>query len=229
MPLVSRLSTTPVKGTALHHPRTVTVTDNGVLENRRFHLVDAQYRLYNGKQHGPLVRLTAEFDADSAHLRLRFPDRPSVEGRAADLGEAVCTDFYGRDVDEHLVEGPWSAALSDFVGEEVHLVAVDRPGDAVDVHPVTLMSSATIEHLRRVTPDGGTLTTAGSGCWSRWTAATCTRRTPGRPARADRRGHLHVVGPVPRCVVTNENPDSGVVDVNTLRRSCGTAASSPPT
>ena len=46
----------------------------------------------------------------------------------------MCTDFYGRDVDGHLVEGPWSAALSDFVGEEGHLVAVDRPGDAVDVN-----------------------------------------------------------------------------------------------
>jgi uncharacterized protein YcbX len=26
-----------------------------------------------------------------------------------------------------------------------------------------------------------------------------------------------VVGPVPRCVVTNENPDSGVVDFGTLK------------
>ncbi len=218
MPLLSRLSTTPVKGTALHHPQTVTVTDNGVLENRRFHLVNAQYRLYNGKQHGPLVRLTAEFDADSAHLRLRFPDRPSVEGRAADLGEAVCTDFYGRDVDGHLVEGPWSAALSDFVGEEVHLVAVDRPGDAVDVHPVTLISSATIEHLRRVTPDGGTLDhrrfrmlVEVDGCDVHEEDTWAGRRV--RIGGAT----VHVVGPVPRCVVTNENPDSGVVDFNTLK------------
>ena len=218
MPLLSRLSTTPVKGTALHHPQTVTVTDNGVLENRRFHLVNAQYRLYNGKQHGPLVRLTAEFDADSAHLRLRFPDRPSVEGRAADLGEAVCTDFYGRDVDGHLVEGPWSAALSDFVGEEVHLVAVDRPGDAVDVHPVTLISSATIEHLRRVTPDGGTLDhrrfrmlVEVDGCDVHEEDTWAGRRVQIGGAT------VSVVGPVPRCVVTNEDPDTGVVDFSTLK------------
>jgi uncharacterized protein YcbX len=195
MPLVSRLSTTPVKGTALHHPQTVTVTDNGVLENRRFHLVDAQYRLYNGKQHGPLVRLTAEFDADSPHLRLRFPDRPSVEGRAADL-KAVCTDFYGRDVDGHLMEGPWSA----------------------DVHPVTLISSATIEHLRCVTPDGGPLDhrrfrmlVEVDGCDVHEEDTWAGRRV--RIGGAT----LHVVGPVPRCVVTNENPDSGVVDFNTLK------------
>jgi uncharacterized protein YcbX len=28
---------------------------------------------------------------------------------------------------------------------------------------------------------------------------------------------VRVVGPVPRCVVTNENPDSGVVDFSTLK------------
>ncbi|MCW2575289.1 MAG: hypothetical protein JWR66_1319, partial [Modestobacter sp.] len=153
MPSVARLSTTPVKGTALHSPPTVTITGNGVADNRRFHLVDARRRLFNGKQHGPLVRLTADYDTAEEHLRLQFPDRPPVEGRATERGEAVRTDFYGRGVDGHLVVGPWSAALSDFVGEQVHLVAVDRPGDAVDVHPVTLVSSATLEHLRLQFPD----------------------------------------------------------------------------
>ena len=218
MPLVSRLSTTPVKGTALHHPQTVTVTGNGVLDNRRFHLVDARRRLLNGKQHGPLVRLTADYDDAGARLRLRFPGRPPVEGRTDDLGEAVCTDFYGRDVDGHLVQGPWSAALTEFVGEEVHLVAVDRPGDAVDVHPVTLVSSATLEHLRRVTPDDGRLDhrrfrmlVEVEGCDVHEEDTWAGRRV--RIGGAT----VQVVGPVPRCVVTNENPDDGVVDFNTLR------------
>lgn len=218
MPRVSRLSTTPVKGTALHHPRALTLTENGVPQNRRFYLVDARRRLFNGKQHGPLVRLTAELDPDGSHLRLRFPDRPPVEGRTIELGEAVRTDFYGRDVDGHLLEGPWSAALSDFVGQEVHLVAVDRPGDAVDVHPVTLISTATLDHLRRVTPDGERLDhrrfrmlVEVDGCdvheedtWA------------GRRLRIGRTT-MQVVGPVPRCVVTNQNPQNGEVDFGTLK------------
>ncbi len=218
MPLVSRLSTTPVKGTALHHPRTLTVTANGVPDNRRFYLVDARRRLFNGKQHGALVRLTAEFDPDVSHLRLRFPGRPPVEGRTTELGEAVHTDFYGRDVDGHLVEGPWSAALSDFVGQEVHLVAVDRPGDAVDVHPVTLISTATLDHLRRVTPDGERLDhrrfrmlveVDGCDAHEEDTWAGRLLRIGGTI--------VQVVGPVPRCVVTNENPESGEVDFGTLK------------
>ena len=218
MPLVSRLSTTPVKGTALHHPQTVTVTGNGVLENRRFHLVDARGRLVNGKQHGPLVRLVAEFDPGREHLRLRFPNGLAVEGPTTELGEAVRTDFYGRDVDGHVVEGPWSAALSEFAGQEVHLVAVDRPGDAVDVHPVTLISTATLEHLRRVTPDGERLDhrrfrmlVEVDGCDVHEEDTWAGRRLRIGGATVE------VVGPVPRCVVTNENPDSGVVDFGTLR------------
>lgn len=218
MPHVSRFSTTPVKGTALHHPRALTVTGNGVPENRRFHLVDARGRLFNGKQHGPLVRITAEYESDAEHLRLRFPGRPLVEGRTTELGGAVRTDFYGRGVDGHLVQGPWSAALSDVVGQEVHLVAVDRPGDGVDVHPVTLISTATLDHLRRVTPDGERLDhrrfrmlVEVDGCDVHEEDTWAGRRL--------RIGGtiVQVVGPVPRCVVTNENPESGEVDFGTLK------------
>lgn len=218
MPFVSRLSITPVKGSALHHPIRVAVTRNGVPTNRRFHLVDVRRRLFNGKQHGRLVQITAEFDEQHERLSLRIPDREPVEGTTSERGAAVVTNFYGRDVAGHLVEGPWSAALSDFVGESVHLVAADSPGDAVDVHPVTLVSSATIEYLRRVSPGGEALDHRRfrmllevDGCEvheeDTW-VGQCMQ--VGQTT-------LRVVGPVPRCVVTNENPESGVVDFNTLK------------
>jgi uncharacterized protein YcbX len=218
MRLVSRLSTTPIKGTDLHSPPQVTLTRDGVGANRRFYLVDARRRLFNGKHHGPLVQLRAEFDDQQQHLSLQVPGRGPVEGTVDDLGEAVVTDFYGRDVAGHLVPGPWSAALTDFVGEEVHLVSVDRPGEAVDVHPVTLISTATLEHLRRATPDGDGLDARrfrmlveldGCGAHEEDTWAGRRVRIGGATIR--------VVGPVPRCVVTNENPDSGIVDFNTLK------------
>ena len=218
MPVVSRLSTTPVKGTALHSPAGVALTADGVADNRRFHLVDERGRLVNGKHHGPLVRITAEYDADREHLTLRVPGRGPVEGTTTELGEAVVTDFYGRGVPGHRLAGPWSAALTGFVGRPVDLVATDTPGAGVDVHPVTLVSSATIEHLRSVTPGGERLDHRrfrmlveldGCDVHEEDTWAGRLVRLGGATVR--------VVGPVPRCVVTNESPDSGEVDFGTLK------------
>jgi len=218
VPVVSRFSMTPVKGTALQFPTAVELTCHGVEDNRRFHLVDGRHRLFNGKHHGPLVRITARYDGARRQLALEIPGQEPVQGSAAELGKPVVTDFYGRPVPGHLVEGPWSAALTEFVGEPVHLVAVDTPGDAVDVHPVTLVSSATIEHLRRVTPGGEKLDhrrfrmlveVDGCGVHEEDTWAGRRVRLGGATVR--------VVGPVPRCVVTNENPDTGVVDFSTLK------------
>jgi uncharacterized protein YcbX len=218
MPVVSRFSTTPVKGTALHHPTGLALTRNGVEDNRRFHLVDARRRLFNGKQHGPLVRIAARYDAERRHLSLQIPGREPVQGTTTDLGEPVVTDFYGREVAGHLVTGPWSAALTEFVGQPVHLVAADTPGDAVDVHPVTLISSATIESLRSATPGGERLDSRRfrmlvevDGCGAHEEDTWVGRRV--RLGGAT----VRVVGPVPRCVVTNENPDSGEVDFSTLK------------
>ena len=218
MPVVSRFSMTPVKGTALHHPTGLALTRNGVADNRRFYLVDALGRLFNGKHHGPLVRLTAQYDSRHSHLSLQIPGREPLRGRTSELGDPVTTNFYGRDVPGRLVTGPWSAALTEFVGEPVHLVAADTAGDAVDVHPVTLISAATIEHLRSVTTGGERLDhrrfrmlVEVDGCGVHEEDTWVGRRV--RLGAAT----VRVVGPVPRCVVTNENPDSGVVDFSTLR------------
>lgn len=218
MTTVSRLSATPLKGSALHHPGALELTGHGAAGNRRFHLVDARHRLRNGKQLGPLVRVVAEHDADRQTLSLQVPGRDPVHGSTAELGEAVTTDFYGRAVPGRVVLGPFAAALGDFLGEPVHLVATDTPGDAVDVHPVTLVSSATVEHLRRVTPDGDRLDhrrfrmlVEVDGCG--------VHEEDGWVGRRVRLGGatVRVVGPVPRCVVTNQDPATGVVDFRTLK------------
>lgn len=218
MRFVARLTTTPVKGTFLQHPGKLTLGSNGAIENRRFYLVDARRRLFNGKQYGPLVQVKADLDRRGQRLVLHFPDGQTVTGRTTDLGEAVRTDFYGRAVDGHLVEGPCSQALSAFVGQPVSLVAVDRPGDAVDVHPVTLVSSASIEYLRTVTRGGERLghrrfrmlvELGGCGVHEEDTWA-------GRRIRLGQ-AVLTVVGPVPRCVVTTQDPDDGMKDFNTLK------------
>ena len=53
------------------------------------------------------------YDHESERLQLRFPDGNEVAGTIDRLGEAVVSDFYGRAVAAHIVEGPWHDALSD--------------------------------------------------------------------------------------------------------------------
>jgi uncharacterized protein len=218
MPVVSRLSTTPVKGTALHTRAGVELTRNGVEDNRRFHLIDARQRLINGKNHGPLVQITADYDGEREHLSLRIPGREPVQGTTTALGEPVITKLYGGDVPGHLLEGPWSSALTEFVGEPVHLVATDVPGAGVDIHPVTLISTATIDHLRSATPGGEAVDhrrfrmlveVDGCGVHEEDTWAGRRVRLGGATVR--------MLGPVPRCVITNKNPDTGDVDFSTLK------------
>lgn len=216
MTSIARLSTTPVKGTALHHPARITLTATGAVGDRSFYLVDGRGNLFSGKQCGSLVQLRA--DHDGQRLTLRFPDGRTVGGGATEHGEAVHTSFWGRIVDGHLVDGPYSAALSEFVGEPVTLIAADRPGEAADGPAVTLVSTATIEALRAMTPGGEALDHRRfrmliemDGCGPHEEDNWAGRRL--------RIGSvtLRVDTAVPRCSVVNQSPETGASTFSTLK------------
>ena len=59
---VAWISVTPVKSLGLVHVDEVQLEHFGVRGNRRFHLVDTDGNLINGKRHGPLVQVRSEFD-----------------------------------------------------------------------------------------------------------------------------------------------------------------------
>ena len=80
---------------------------------------------------------------------MRFPDGTVVADRADRLGEAEVTDFFRRPVAAHAVQGPWSDAISAYVGKPVELLRCDHEGDAVDVLPLTVISTASVEDLAR--------------------------------------------------------------------------------
>jgi len=214
MPAVVRLALTPVKGLALHHPPEVFLGPAGVLENRRFYLTDGDGRLLNGKRHGPLALVRADYDAAGGSLALRFPDGAVVDG-AVPGGEPVETSFYGRPVTGRIVAGPFAEALAAYAGEPVRLILADRPGEACDRHPVTLLSTASVEELHR--RSGRRLDTRRfrmlvelAGCEPHEEDAWA-----GREVRLG--GALvRVLGPVPRCVVTTHHPDTGQADFDTL-------------
>lgn len=214
---VVRINTTPVKGTALLQRDEVAVGEAGVHENRRFHFIDPRGTMINGKRAGELVRLRSHYDTDDDRLSLTFPDGRCIEERIRLSDETVTTDFYGRPVPGSVVDGPWSDAVSEFAGLALRLVHIPPTITGTDVHPVTLISRATMEHVRR----------NANGPVERWEDRfRMLFELDGlEPYEEDSwidrsvslgEATVQVIGPVPRCVVTTHDPANGIRSFDTL-------------
>jgi uncharacterized protein len=217
MPTLDRINVTPVKGMSLHHPDQIEITPSGIPGDRRFYLVDDQRKMISGSGFGPLVQVVADHDLDTEELSMRFPDGTVVADRADRLGEPEVTDFFRRPVAAHAVQGPWSEAISAYVGKPVELLRCDREGDAVDVLPLTVISTASVEDLARRGGYEGSLDSRRfrinlelEGCdpydedsWDGLVVGVGDAQ-------------VRIEGAIPRCLVTTQSPDTGTKDWNTL-------------
>ncbi len=216
---VAWISVAPVKALALAQLDEVLVEPFGVRENRRFHLIGEDGRLLNGKQLGPLVQVTADWDEAAGTLAITFPDGSRVDGEV-ELGEPVATNFYGhREVEGRLVVGPWAEALSSFASRPLRLVQPERPGGGLDRGrgAVTLLSTASLEALREaagtdrpVDPRRFRMLLGVEGVVAHEEDSWLNRRV--------RIGEATIVprGNVGRCVVTTRDPDTGLRTLDTL-------------
>ena len=218
VPTIARFNVAPVKSIGLHHPEELRLERHGAAGDRCFYLIGATGELFTGAKHGPLVRIRSEVDEDARRLTLRFPDGAVVEGSTDARGDAVTTDFWGRRVSGAEVPGPWSRAISDYAGAEVRLVRPDRPGDARDSLPVSLLSRASAAELAERSGDDAPrdsrrfrMLVELDGC-SPYEEDTWD----GRRLRLGE-ALVKVMGPIPRCLVTTQDPGSGVKDFETLR------------
>ena len=215
---VVRISIAPVKSLGLLHPDEVLVESHGITGNRRFWLVDVDGRLFNNKRNGPMVRIAPEWDERTRVLALTFPDGRRLEGEV-ELGEHVAAEMYGEPHPSRLVVGPWSAAISEFVGRPLTLLWAERHTTDRGFRggTVSLVSRGSLERLRL--------------------EAGVDRPVDGRrfrmvfeldgvdPHEEDDwlGGQVRVGaatfainGDVGRCVVTSHDPDRGVTDLDTL-------------
>jgi hypothetical protein len=211
---VSVLSVTPVKGLAMHHPDHVDLTADGVQGDRAFFLVDASGEMVSCTDIGALMAHRADLDDATGVLTLQGPEG-IVHSAPAELGAPVDTDFYGlRTVSGHAVIG-WDEVFSAIAGQPVRLV---RGGTgAFDVAGVTLLGASSTEGLattnalesvdaRRFRMNieiaGGDPLVEDS--WN------------GRELRIGE-AVVRVGTPVKRCAATTRNPDTGEIDLQTLK------------
>ncbi|HEU4356462.1 MAG TPA: MOSC domain-containing protein [Actinomycetota bacterium] len=217
MATVARFNLTPVKSTALHHPPRIRIERWGAVGDRGFFVVDRDGGLFGGSKLGPLVRIRAEHDPRSETLRMDFPDGVRLEGPAVADGEVLEVNFWGRPVAARILDGPWAEHLSRYARRDLRLARVRRPGQGIDVLPVTLVSLASVDELARQGDADGPLDPGRF----RMTVELDGMAPHEEDTWAGRRVRLGeatlLVGePVPRCVVTTQDPATGERDFPTL-------------
>jgi uncharacterized protein len=215
---VARLSIAPVKSLGLVHPEAIELEPHGIRGNRRFWLVDADGRLFNGKRGGPIVRIRPEWDETTTILTLTFPEGVKVEG-VVELGASVDAEMYGHPHPSRRVIGPWEDAISEFAGQRLTLLwaeqhAVDR---GYRGGTVSLVSRGSLERLREE---------AGAEEPVDGRRFRMLFEIDGVPSHEEdewlgtqvRIGEATILlnGDVGRCVVTSHDPDLGVTTLDTL-------------
>jgi hypothetical protein len=211
---VTALSMTAVKGTRLRTVDAIDLTTLGAAGDRRFYVIDYRDRMINAKIVGELQTVVA--DVNNGALSLTFPDGRIVSDQIA-RGETVTTRFFSRPREAHLVNGPFSDALSVHLGMPVRLV---EPGEgAVDrgqMGATSLISRASLSRLAEAADEAEVdprrfrmlleVDGVDAHAEDRWVG----QRLRIGDATIRFRGH------VGRCLITSRDPDTGVVDLPTL-------------
>ncbi|WP_141013530.1 MOSC domain-containing protein [Nocardioides sambongensis] len=214
--LITRLSTTPVKGLRLHHPDAVELTPSGAAGDRRFYLVDEAGTVQSCTRNQGLYELSASWEESSRRLEVRRGDDVVAAG-VIERDRPVATDMSGlRTLEADTVTDPmWGELFSEAVGRRVRLV--QARDSAYDVAPVTLLGSASVRELAdRAGLDG---VDARRFRMLIDFSSEDPHVEDGWDGRRLRVGGavLSCEGPVKRCAATTRHPDSGESDLQTLR------------
>lgn len=213
---VSRLAIAPVKGMRLHGTSEIRLGQHGVTGDREFLVIGEDGRLLITARTPTLMQVAAAWDRAREVLTLTFPDGRVVRGTPEPAAFAATRMYDGREITGRVVPGPHSAALSGFLGQEVFLFRREPHHLGHDDQPVTLMSEASLQALASefngAAPDPRrfrmTITMTGTAAWAEhgWGGQTV----------AIGEAVLRVIAPVPRCLVTTRNPESGATDARVL-------------
>ena len=216
MARVVRLSVTPIKGTALHHPDALRLTASGAEGDRAFFLATEDDRLISIFRTGAVAHVSAGYDAGAQELAL-FDGRRELCRGAVVPGDPIAVDFYGeRIVAGHRVDGPWDDVFSALLGRRVRLVRAEDTNGGIDEAPATVLGTASVAALGghlgqpvdarrfRMLIEVETTEPHAEDAWSGATLA-------GDEVR------LRVGGPVLRCAAVTRDPDRGARDLDVLR------------
>ena len=215
---IQKIHVSPVKSMGLINFDEVHISEHGILEDRRFFLMDAENRLVTQRQIGMLTQILADYMPRPEQLALQFPDGQLISAEPV-LGQPVQAMIWGRFVTGNVLEGDWNDAISEFCGQPIRIVRAHEPGTSYDEFPVSMMSQATINHLSDLTNGEKTfdsrrfrpnlLLSGGE--------AHVEDEWVGQSIRIGRQLRLRIVSRDPRCAITTLDPSTGERDFDTVR------------
>jgi uncharacterized protein YcbX len=192
------------------------IEPDGPAGDRAFVVVDGEGRLLETTRTPGLIQVVPRLDAGTGALELRFPDGTVAAG-VPEPGDPVTLARYdGRPAPGRIVDGPFAAPLTRHLGQEARLVALDPGQTRADDFPVTLTSAATLAAVAAAVEGPAdprrfrmTITLDGVEAWDEH----------GWAGREVAVGDvvLRVAEPIPRCVVTTRDPDTGRRDAPVLK------------
>lgn len=214
---VVQLGQVYVKATQFLHPNTVYVDKSGIRYDREFALVEDDGKFISADSHGSFFPLKFMFDGAQDTLQLDLPDGRTVVGPAQGSGRTWAINHAGlRDIELAMVEGPWTETLSAYAGRPIHLARCAKTSGAIDVLPVTLITTGALRRLAREVgaPVDAARFRAGfvldNGIEHEEDAWVGRRIRIGSVT-------LKVRTAVPRCGITGFNPTSGVRDQEVMK------------
>jgi len=217
---VTKLTTTPVKGLALHHPESIAVTERGLVGDREFFFIDDSGDMFSPARTGELPGLWASLgvDDDAKEILTIKEGGAVVVHEEIRLGDPISGKFFSRfDVRGYRVLGHWDAFFSERLGRSVRLIKAGPERSATDMGRTTLVSTASLSALQQ---------SASISQLDSRRFRMNVEISSDTPHIEDTWLHQEIrIGtavfragmPVQRCVATTRNPDTGVVDLKTLK------------
>ena len=144
---VSGLATTAVKSLRLATVQRVGLDEFGARGNRAFCVIDDRGRLVNAKRFALLQAVRSSHD--HGELELTFPNGSRAAGPVR-YSETLPIKFFSNQCDARVLAGPWSRALSEYVGAPLRIVEPEVGVDRGRSGGVSVISRASVEHLAEV-------------------------------------------------------------------------------
>jgi uncharacterized protein YcbX len=217
MPVVAGFNITPVKSTALQQPDEIELRAEGTVGDRRFICARSTGERVTGISKASLMPIRSRWDAAADRLELAL-GAALVEATATGNGERIEVHLFDRAVQAHHVDDAFDAFVREVAGDDtLSLWRVDEPEYGGGAHRVSVFSRASVADVGGHTGDSDLdprrfrmlievdgVEPFEEDAWQ------------GKRVRFGE-AIVRMGDPMPRCVMTTLDPDSGVQNAPVLK------------